>query len=68
VGHPLIAFRASGTRDRRKGAAVGTAHDELQVAVAYLCHGDFLLALYLNPNFVVAGLVFQGLKPSLLPG
>jgi hypothetical protein len=43
VGHPLVAFRAGGTRDRRKRAAVGTAHDELQVAVAYLCHGYSLL-------------------------
>jgi len=43
VGQLLVAFRASKTRNRRKRAAVGTAHDELQVAVAYLCHGGFLL-------------------------
>jgi hypothetical protein len=43
VGHLLVAFRASKARNRREGAAVGTAHDELQVAVAYLCHGGSLL-------------------------
>ena len=39
VGQALVVFRAGSARDRRKRAAVGTAHNELQVAVAYLCHG-----------------------------
>ena len=43
MGHLLVAFRASKARNRRKGTAVGTAHDELQVAGAYLCHGVVLL-------------------------
>ena len=48
VGHLLVDFRASKARDRRKGAAVGTAHDELQVAVAYLGHGgSLLISVYL---------------------
>jgi hypothetical protein len=34
VGQLLIAFRAGKARDRRERAAVGTAHDELQYAVA----------------------------------
>jgi len=49
VGQLLVAFRACKARDRRVGTAVGTAHDELQVAVAYLCHGGFLLdSVYLD--------------------
>jgi len=46
VGHLLVALCASKTGDRRKWATVGTAHDELQVAVAYLGHGVFLLDSY----------------------
>jgi hypothetical protein len=32
VGHLLIPFCARKARNRREGAAVGTAHDELQYA------------------------------------
>jgi len=39
MGHALVLFRAGSARNCRKGAAVGTAHDKLQVAVAYLGHG-----------------------------
>jgi len=60
VGQLLVALRVSKARDRRIGAAVGTAHDELQDAVAYLGHGGFppeiILSLpkenYLNVIFV----------------
>ena len=45
VGQLLVVFRASKTRNRREGAAVGTANDKLQDAVAYLCHGNLLLML-----------------------
>jgi hypothetical protein len=49
VGQLLVALRARSARNRRKGAAQGTAHDKLQVAVAYLCHGEFLLhSVYLG--------------------
>jgi hypothetical protein len=34
VGQLLVAFGAGKPSDRREGAAVGTAHDELQYAVA----------------------------------
>jgi hypothetical protein len=34
AGELLIAFPGGTARDCREGAAVGTAHDELQVAVA----------------------------------
>jgi hypothetical protein len=43
VGQLLVAFRACSASDCRIGAAEGTAHDKLQVAVAYLRHGGFLL-------------------------
>src|ERR1700760_1372801 len=42
VGPLLVFFGAGNTINRRKGSAVGTAHDVLQVAVAYLRHGAFL--------------------------
>ena len=45
VGHLLVPFCARKARDRREGTAVGTAHDELQVAVAYLGHGAVLLSV-----------------------
>jgi hypothetical protein len=34
VGHLFIPFCAGKTCNRREGAAVGTAHDKLQYAVA----------------------------------
>jgi hypothetical protein len=43
VGQLLVALRARSASDRRIGAAEGTAHDKLQVAVAYLRHGGVLL-------------------------
>jgi len=43
VGQLLVALRARSASNRRVGAAEGTAHDKLQVAVAYLRHGGFLL-------------------------
>jgi hypothetical protein len=43
VGQLLVASGAAKPSDRREGAAVGTAHDELQFAVAYLRHGEALL-------------------------
>ena len=39
MGHAFVVFRAGGARNRRKWAAGLAAHDKLQVAVAYLCHG-----------------------------
>ena len=39
MGQLLIIFGAGNTSNRREGAAVGTAHDELQVADAYIRHG-----------------------------
>ena len=51
VGELLVALRTRSAGNRRIGAAVGTAHDILQVAVAYLCHGVFLLlSVYLGPR------------------
>ncbi len=44
VGQALIIFGAGSTGDRREGAAIRTAHDLLQDAVAYLGHGGFLLS------------------------
>lgn len=44
MGELLVALGASKPSNRRERAAVGTAHDELQVAVAYLCHGVSSLA------------------------
>lgn len=41
IGQALIALCAGSARDRRIGTAPGTAHDKLQVAVAYLGHGWF---------------------------
>jgi phage-related protein len=50
MGQLLVAFGAGKARDRRVRAAVGTAHDELLDAVAYLGHGVFLLLpFYLWP-------------------
>jgi len=49
VGHLFVPFCATKTSERREGAAVGTAHDKLQVAVAYLRHGVALLALLYCP-------------------
>ena len=46
MGHALVLFRAGSARNCRKGAAVGTAHDKLQVALAHLCHGDSLLKMF----------------------
>lgn len=43
VGQLLVALRARSASNRRIGAAEGTAHDKLQVAVAYLRHGVVLL-------------------------
>jgi hypothetical protein len=43
MGQLLVALRARKARNRRKRAAEGTAHDKLQVAVAYLRHGVVLL-------------------------
>jgi len=46
VGQLLVAFSASKARDRHKGAAVGTAHDELQVAVCVPTSWRSLLASF----------------------
>ena len=37
--HARVSVRAGGAGNRRKWTARGTAHDELQVAVAYLRYG-----------------------------
>jgi hypothetical protein len=50
VSHLLVPFCARKPSNRRKRAAVGTAHDKLQVAEAYLGHGRFLPA-HSNPPF-----------------
>lgn len=60
LGQALVVFRAGSARNRRKGTTVGTAHDELQVAVAYLCHGVF------PPGFIVSGLFLFGFNRNLL--
>jgi hypothetical protein len=39
IGSAFVLFGAGNARNRRIRAAIGTAHDFLQVAVAYLCHG-----------------------------
>jgi hypothetical protein len=56
VGKLLVAFRACSTSNRRIGAAEGTAHDKLQVAVAYLCHGGVLLFLVYLVSIVGLGM------------
>ena len=58
VGQLLVALRARSASNRRIRAAEGTAHDKLQVAVAYLCHGGVLLSpVYLSPKSTPMGQV-----------